>query len=66
MQDDINLTHRLSQWRTSARPPGSGPVWTRPAERQLRRDGFAWFAYGLFAVFIVAQFVMMAWFAIGR
>ncbi|MGA2053367.1 MAG: hypothetical protein ABSH19_08655 [Opitutales bacterium] len=68
MQDEINLTHHLSQWRTPARPAGPSPVPTpvQPAERQLRRDGFVWFAYGVFGFFLVAQFLIMAWFASGR
>jgi hypothetical protein len=41
------------------------PVRPRaPVERRLRQDDFAWFAYGLFAIFIFAQFLMMLWFVI--
>ena len=35
-----------------------------PVERRLRQDDFAWFVYGLFAIFIFAQFLMMLWFVI--
>jgi len=65
MADDINLTNRLSQWRTPASPIGPGPARVLPRERRLRRDGFAWFAYGLFAFFMVAQFLIMEWLAAG-
>jgi hypothetical protein len=41
------------------------PVRPRaPVERRLRQDDFAWFAYGLFGIFIFAQFLMMLWFVI--
>jgi len=62
------------QGRLSEPLPGGGSTGTvawavgaparprAPAERKLRQDDFAWFAYGLFAVFILAQFLMMLWF----
>jgi hypothetical protein len=41
------------------------PVRPRaPVERRLRQDDFAWLAYGVFASFIFAQFLMMLWFVV--
>jgi hypothetical protein len=65
MADDINLTNRLSQWRTPTQPTVPPPARVQPRERRLRRDGFACFAYGLFAFFMVAQFLIMEWLAAG-
>jgi hypothetical protein len=68
MQNDPNPS---SEGRSAGAGPGT-VVWAAgarvrpraPVERRLRQDDFAWFAYGLFAIFIFAQFLMMLWFVI--
>jgi hypothetical protein len=66
MQEDINLTHRLSQFRSAAPAPRPPVPLAGPVERRLHPDRFLTFAVGLFVVFFAAQFVMMTWFVFHR
>jgi hypothetical protein len=65
MQEDINLTHRLGQFRSATAHRAMEPQAPRThaaQERAMSRDGFRDLSYGLFAVFFAAQFLLMGWF----